>query len=397
MVNRPFLVVAILSGLCAVPLLLSACQAVQKKKVTSQADLPRFTYPIEMPASQLVQADKATFDRFAASVRADLDRVNRDYDISDKATQRELLGVGLDLQQLAGDDRGALETVTALRQLEDKPSARLVTGLLAKSEAEAAIAARDTTGAAFEQAFTKSYSTAVGALPWDVVQDSMKASWAQARLASRAALIAVARSDLDPAVAKSHSLNNAQAWQLVDMRKSFALDLPLITQRAGVLGAYVTAHNIVKPDIWAAREVTLTPRDALTPVLVGIWDQGVDVSIFGDNVFSDTHATASGTHGLAFLDDGGPSQSWLYPLTPAQQSEYPTFRDELQGRVDLESGIDSPEAQALMRRMQSYTPEQLHERRELQKILGGYACGGNLGAGQSGNPAGRCALQRSTS
>ncbi|PYR70642.1 MAG: hypothetical protein DMF88_02225, partial [Acidobacteria bacterium] len=182
MVNRPFLVVAILSGLCAVPLLLSACQAVQKKKVTSQADLPRFTYPIEMPASQLVQADKATFDRFAASVRADLDRVNRDYDISDKATQRELLGVGLDLQQLAGDDRGALETVTALRQLEDKPSARLVTGLLAKSEAEAAIAARDTTGAAFEQAFTKSYSTAVGALPWDVVQDSMKASWAQARL-----------------------------------------------------------------------------------------------------------------------------------------------------------------------------------------------------------------------
>ena len=179
------------------------------------------------------------------------------------------------------------------------------------------------------------------------------------------------------------------------MRKSFALDLPLITQRAGVLGAYVTAHNIVKPDIWAAREVTLTPRDALTPVLVGIWDQGVDVSIFGDNVFSDTHATASGTHGLAFLDDGGPSQSWLYPLTPAQQSEYPKFRDELQGRVDLESGIDSPEAQALMRRMQSYTPEQLHERRELQKILGGYVHGTHVaGISARGNPAIRLVVAR---
>src|SRR5207302_1530369 len=118
-------------------------------------------------------------------------------------------------------------------------------------------------------------------------------------------------------------------------------------------------------------------------------------SIFGDNVFSDTHATASGTHGLAFLDDGGPSQSWLYPLTPAQQSEYPTFRDELQGRVDLESGIDSPEAQALMRRMQSYTPEQLHERRELQKILGGYVHGTHVaGISARGNPAIRLVVAR---
>jgi len=39
----------------------AAAQDPAKRKVTSQADLPRFSYPISVPASELVQAAANTF------------------------------------------------------------------------------------------------------------------------------------------------------------------------------------------------------------------------------------------------------------------------------------------------------------------------------------------------
>ena len=316
--------------------LLLVCSAVAqdgaKKKVTSQSDLPRFSYPLTTPASELVQADAATFDAFSRKVRDDLTAVFRDYDIADKASMRNLLFTKMTLQQLAGEYPEALETVKTVRAMEDKPSAKLASGLLVESELVAAIETKSTSGAAYEQAFTKSYSDAVDKLPWDTVQDSMKAAWAGAKLRTKASLIAFVKTELDPAVEKSKALSGDQAWDLIAVRRAIQFDLPLNASRIEILGKYVTAHNVIKPDIWEARDVTLRAVDKLTPVLVGIWDSGVDVSLFGERVFTDPHPTATGAHGLSYLDDGGVSHAWLYPLTDAQEKEYPNFRDELKGR-----------------------------------------------------------------
>jgi subtilisin family serine protease len=379
--------------------LLLLCSAVAqdaaKKKVTSQSDLPRFSYPLTMPASELVQGDSATFDAFSSKVRADLDGVFRDYDIADKASMRNLLFMKMTLQQLAGEYLEALETVKTVRAMEDKPSAKLTSGLLVESELAAAIETKSTSGAAYEHAFTKSYSEAVDKLPWDIVQDSMKAAWAGAKLRNKASLISFVKTELDPAVEKSKALTGDQAGDLIAIRRAIQFDLPLNAARIEILGKYVTAHNVIKPDIWEARDVTLTSADKLTPVLVGIWDSGVDVSIFGDRVFTDLHPTASGAHGLSYLDEGGVSHAWLYPLTDAQEKEYPNFRDELKGRLDLENGVDSPEAQALQKKMSTFTPDQMHERSELQKVISYYVHGTHVaGISAHGNPAVRLVVAR---
>jgi subtilisin family serine protease len=373
----------------------ASAQSGAKKKVASQSDLPRFTYPMAKPASELLQADATAFDALAAKVRADLESIFRDYDISDKATLRDLLFAKLNLQQLAGEYPEALATVKQIRDLEDKPAARLTSGIFTEAVLKAAIETKSASGAGFEQAFAKEYADAVNPLPWDVVQDTMKAGWSRAKLASKAGLIGFVKTELDPSVEKSKALNNDEAWELIAVRRSIQFDVPLKDQRVEVLGKYVTAHKVVKPDIWEAREVTLTAKDKLTPVLVGIWDSGVDVSIFGENVYSDPHPTASGTHGLAFLDDGGVSQAWTYPLTPAQEKEYPTLRDEIKASQDLENGIDSPEAKALQQKMSTYTPEQMHERAELHKMLGFYMHGTHVaGIAARGNPAVRLVVAR---
>jgi subtilisin family serine protease len=394
MLKRNSLMCSLLASLLLLGSAASA-QSGAKKKVMTQSDLPRFTYPMDRPASALLQADAATFDAFAAKVRADLDTVFRDYDIADKATLRDLLYAKLNSQQLAGEYSEALVTVKQIRDLEDKPAARLTSGIFTEALLKAAIETKSTSGPAFQQAFTKAYAEAVDPLPWDVVQDTMKSGWSRAKLASKAGLIGFVKTELDPAVEKSKALSNDEAWDLIAVRRSIQFDVPLKDQRVEVLGKYVTAHNVVKPDIWEAREVTLTAKDKLTPVLVGIWDSGVDVSIFGENVFTDPHPTASGTHGLAFLDDGGVSHDWTYPLTPAQEKEYPTLRDEIKASQDLENGIDSPEAKALQQKMNTYTPEQMHERAELHKVLGFYLHGTHVaGIASRGNPAVRLVVAR---
>src|SRR5580693_7173048 len=108
-------------------LLVLHAQSSGKKKVSNQSDLPRFTYSMSGPASDLVQADAATFDAFAAKVRADLDSIFRDYDIEDKATLRSLLSARVNLQQAAGENRLALETTESLLKLSEKPTDSLET------------------------------------------------------------------------------------------------------------------------------------------------------------------------------------------------------------------------------------------------------------------------------
>jgi hypothetical protein len=97
-------------------------QITGKKKVSNQSDLPRFTYSMSGPASDLVQADAATFNVFAAKVKADLDSIFRDYDIEDKATLRSLLSARVNLQQAAGENQRALETIESLGKVAEKPT-----------------------------------------------------------------------------------------------------------------------------------------------------------------------------------------------------------------------------------------------------------------------------------
>jgi len=370
-------------------------QSSGKKKVTSQADLPRFSYRLTGPASELLEADDATFNAFASKVRADLDTIFRDYDIDDKSTLRTLLSVRLDLQELAGEFQAGLQTVDALRSLQQKPAAKLLAFLYPQARLRAATDTHTTHGPAYKEAFIKHYKEAIDPLPWDVVQDDTKASYAGSRLYTKSAAVGFVKTELDPAVQKSGALDNQEAWELISARNDLQFWIPLLPARGEVLKQYIAAHNVVKPDIWDAREVTLTKDQNLSPVLVAIWDSGIDVSLFPDQLFTDPKPTASGTHGLAFDDRGDPSTMWLYPLTPEQQKEYPEFREVRQGRLDIENGIDSPAADAAQKRFSTLTAEQLHELNELDKVLGFYLHGTHCaGIAVRGNAAARLVVAR---
>jgi subtilisin family serine protease len=370
-------------------------QEATKKIVRSQSDLPRFSYVVQGSASALVRGGGPPFEAFAAKVRTDLLSIFRDYQIDDHSTLRTLLNARLNLEEMAGDYAAALQTVDQIRGLQDKPAAKLLSGLVQHAMLEAAIETHSREGDAFTAALKRRYAEALQPLPWEMVQDNIKRSHVSARIFTASVALAGVMTELDPATRTSGALDAQEAWSLIETRFDLDWLIPTGPARAQVLEAYISAHRSVAPDIWAGREVTLTADQKLSPVVVAIWDSGIDVADFPGQVLDDPQATASGTHGIAFDDQGAPSTSWLYPLTPAQQDAYPEFRILTQGRLDIEQGLDSPAAQALVRKFTTLAPEDLHGYFEMQKLFGFYIHGTHCaGIAVRGNPAARLAVAR---
>ena len=375
--------------------LAQTAQAADRIVIAKQADLPRFSYKIPGTATKFVEADAKDFDAFAAQVGKDIDGILAGYQIDDKSTMAELLGAKLSVQELAGDYAGGLKTIEQLRALQTKPAAQALTGLVVQARLQAALDAGGETGTAFEAAFRKHYNDAVAPLPWAVVKDGVKGGYGYSRIAGRASTLAGVTTELDPAAAKSGALDAPEAWDLIGTRVELKYGIPLATARADVLHAYIARNDTPVPEIWTAREVTLTAADKLTPVNVAIWDSGIDVAIFPKQLFNDPHPTASGTHGVAFDDLGNPSKDWTYPISQSQKAAYATFQQVQRGRIDLQNGVDSPDALAVQKMFRTMSPEQMHDMQEFGKVLGFYVHGTHCaGIAVRGNPAARLVVAR---
>jgi subtilisin family serine protease len=345
-----------------------------------------------------LQADSTTFDRFAAPVRTDLESILRHYDIQDHEALRKLLGTELSFQLLSGrEDAAALQTIQSLRALEDKPDAKLLFGL----EDEALIKARQetsrTSGEAFTAAYGRAYGAAIHALPWSIVANRVREEKMHYEIFTAALIRGVVQAKIEPAVAQSHSISNELVWDLVSDRVESQLFIPLKNQTLAALSTFITAHNVQKPDIWAARDVTLDASQKLTPVRVGIWDSGVDILLFPSQTYTDPVPGKYEPHGLAFDLLGVPAHGNLFPLTPEQQQQYLNMIDLLKGFADLQLSIDSPEATALRQTFTSLPASEVPEFIEDISLYGNYVHGTHVaGIVVRGNPGARIVVARIT-
>ena len=377
----------------------SFAQSPAKKIVKTENDLPRFNYPIAGTATELLNSDDATFKVFADKVRADVDSVLNDYDIQDRGTLRSLLGVRLTLQVLAGDqDKAALETMDTIRNLEDKPDAKMLSGLRVTAMLDAHTATGQVSGPAFEQAFAKAYAAKLQPLPWAIVGNRIKEAKSSAEIVSAALVLGSVQAGIEPALAKTHQLSNDLAWGLISNRFVLKFIIPLKAVTVAVLSQEVAANNVQKADIWEAREITLTDANKLTPVRVAIWDSGSDLALFPGRTYTDPNPAAEGDpHDIAFDLMGLPTHGYLLPLDAKQQELYPSMRGELKGLSDLQLSIDSPEASALKKKLGSMSSADIPTFLEQLNFFGDYSHGTHVaGIASRGNPAIRLAVGRIT-
>ncbi len=379
-------------------LALAPAALAQKKVVKTEDDLPRFNYPIAGTATALLQSDDATFNAFAAKVKTDVDSVLSGYDIQDHATMRGLLNVRLALQLLANDDKAALTILPQLRDLEDKPDAKLLSGLRTKAMIDARASTGQTSGPPFEQAFAKAYAASLQPLPWPVVGNRIKEGKSSAEIMSSALVLGSVQAGVEPALAKTHQLSNDLAWALIADRLALKQILPLKAPTLAVLSKDVADHNVQKDDIWQAREVTLSAANKLTPVNVAIWDSGSDLSLFSGRDYTvPSPAPGADPHDIAFDLTGLPTHGYLLPLDAKQKEQFPSMVAALKGFSDLQLSIDSPEATGLKQKLSSMSASEVPAFLEELEFFSIYSHGTHVaGIASRGNPAIRLAVGRIT-
>ncbi len=333
-----------------------------KPRITKADDLPRHTYKIDEPAATLIQSAEAVEDLMAALEKdtvADL----KNYDIQDKTTLKDLFGRLVMIAEMRGDYAMAQDYAAKMRDLEDKDADKLMTGVALGCRARARDAAGDDDDA-FRAAFAQDFAAELAKLPYDVVADKVQQSKGQFEMSSEPLLMGLVQERLQPAIDNANGeVSTPMAAQIVGMHFMLNHMLPLKEDFVAVLNDYIDAHHETKEDIWEARSVDLTGKADLNPVVVAIWDTGVDAQVFGDQMFTNPDETADGqdndqngyvddVHGIAYDVHWRKTDSILFPMDEATTS-IPTLQSRLKGMFDMQAAQDSEEATAFKQYMAS--------------------------------------------
>ncbi len=362
----------------------------QKQKIATADDMPRFSYPMNQAPSTFLLADDATYNAFVAKVVHDVDSVLNNYDIEDKATLRALYGFKVDAEVLTGENEAALASGKRLKELQEKPEAKATAGMLVWPLLKARISTNATSGPDFDAAFKQGLQATVDALDWHLAQDTVKGIKGDFELATPSMIVGGEKESLDPAAAKSGTVDLNAAESMIGDRVFIKVFYPLKDQALPVLTAYVAAHNVQKPDIWESREVTLTADDKLTPVRIGIWDSGVDTALYPNQLFTDPAPASHSPHGLAYDERGEIYNGDLQPLTPDLKEVYPKALGLEQGLNDLFNSIDTPAATEAKKTLGTMPPDQLAPLMKQLDFLGQWMHGTHVaGIAVRGNPAAR--------
>ena len=139
-----------------------------RKAIKSASDLPAFSYSITGSQDDVIRSDDA-FRPLAEKLRRDVESLLRDYTIEDRTTLRGLHQTLLTLDLLENRTAEARKEIAFVRDLEDRPVAKLMSVLFQDALLDSGWPKRD------PQEFLRRFSAALNRLPWDVVGDQAKA------------------------------------------------------------------------------------------------------------------------------------------------------------------------------------------------------------------------------
>jgi len=387
----------LLLGLLA--LFVAGPASAEKIRIEKADDLPRHTYEIEGKAVELFQ-DQDQLMTLAREVAEDLRNDLEAYEIADKTTLKgyyQALGTVAMMEGRYEEYRDLLKQVI---ELEDKEAQRLLAGLVPL----AWIDAIRTPETPFDEAFGASLRNRVSNLPYEVVEANIKQQKGMMEIVSQPLIEGMVQGQVQPQIEASGGvLTKDLALGLVSQAFAVHSVLPHKQVIVEVLDEYLEAHAVEKQDIWAARQVDLANRDDLHPVVIGVWDSGVDEAIFtelaqtwtnddeiaGNGKDDDGNGFVDDVHGIYY--DTEAHVVVAEPLYPVGDLEDPRLlQRRMKGLRDVQNAIESDEAAELKKTMSGLSQDEVEPFIEAISAYGNHAHGTHVaGIASAGNPAAR--------
>ena len=362
-----------------------------KQRIEKASDLPRFVYTPGGSLEAVVRSAEL-FAPLAAAIRRDTEQVLAGYDIPDRGTRRDLLNLLAILDFLDGRYDSVLSRVDEVQALQDKPADKLLSGLRLRAMATAA-KQQAPGSAAYVQRVGELMRQALAPLPLAVVDNDVKSAKASAELVGEALILGRVREAMQPtADANGGRLSSELAPALVSARFALLQVLPLKAVSVAAYSGYLAANQRSKADIWAARDVVLSPQDAYQPVVLAVWDSGVDTALFPGQL----RAAADGQVATIGFDKyARPEAGALMPISVELQARLPQLVARTKGFSDLQSNIDSVEATQVKQLLSGLQPAAYKTVMEEVGLVGNYEHGTHVaGIALAGNPFARLVVGR---
>ena len=355
----------------------SSATASARQVITSAEQLPRRVVKLDKLPSQYLEAPRAEVLALAEALEKNLRDDLVKFDIQDAATMRAYVGSLLTLAQFRGDWAAVPALVERLKGLQDKPGPRATTGTLATMLAEQQTGRRD--AAWVQEEVRKRYS----AMNWADVADGVKSFKGQMELLNPALVKGSFEQQVD-VMARNMNLTVPESLvgSIVRARLQTELIAPLKAPIVAGLQAVIDAQSRAapaKPDVWTPRQFAIPANAGATEVGVGIWDSGVDLSLF--------KPTAG--RGIAFDRESRPAKDLLRPLGDAQ-ARWPELKKLVKGAMDLQAALDTEDARMLKQTVATLDPSRVKAFQEELSLAGVYTHGTHVaGIAAEGNPFAR--------
>ena len=384
------LIRAAAAALLTVTAVAASAQPVAKPRIEKAADLPRFSYKIDGKLEDIVR-DGAKFAPFGAAVRRDTESVIAGHEIADRATLRGLVTQLAVMDFLDGQYDRALTRLDEVRDLEDKPADKLMSGLRLRAMALAA-KANELNGEAYRKAVAEILTGELARMPFAVVANDARELKMSAELIGEALILGRVREVMQPIVDQSGMLSSDFAPGLIGARFRLLAQLPLKQTFIESFSNYLAANQVAKVDIWAARDVALKASEGRARVSIAVWDSGVDTVLFGPQVL---RGKTGQPLVIAFDKFSRQATGVLMPIPPNLRSKLPQMTARTKGFSDLQSNIDSPEASEVKAFLSGLAPEKYKEAIEEIGLAGNYEHGTHVaGIMLAGNPLARLIVGR---
>lgn len=350
-----------------------AASKAERQVVTRADQLPRRVYTLPKLPSELLAAPLDELKALGAQLEGQLAADLAAFDIQDNATLREMYSARATLAQLRGDWAAVPGWTAKARALQEKAGARLASGVLTDLFSQQRLEQRD---AAW---LTGEVKRRYGAMPWADVKEIVKSSKGGIETYNPELVRGAFQAQLDTVARNGQmSVPDGVVAAIINSRMQMELLGPNKAAVVQGLQAVVDANTqaVARADIWTPRTFAIAPSAKASPVVVAVWDSGVDLALF----------KPAAARGMAFDDEARPAKDLLRPLGDAQ-GRWPQLRGLVKGAMDQRAALDTVDAQQFRSTLAGLKAEQVKTFSEDMSLASLYVHGTHVaGIAVDGNP-----------